>query len=504
MPVRRALAIACALAVAAAARADVGGRLSLTGVVVSESSDQSGAAADATNTLLGWGDLRGVLEARALPGGIEGRGDFRLRLTGNFSEADAFTGAAQTTAPGYSGGREYDLRELWAGRRGAQWDVALGRQIVREADALTVDGARVTWRMRPAWQASLFGGGYPNPFSRTFGDDYNAGQPAFAFGASAAYAYPRIWGSFSAVGTYLGGPDDGGPIDAKNPAAPANRSETPRVYLTWTNYLRITDRLSLFHDAVVDVAGAAGVQLTRLDVGAHGEFGRLRVDAGYDHLSSLAIEMYLARLLRFYDRVNFMAGTIQNNLIVQRTARDEGRLRAAVRFARVDLYGEGRLRRRALAEGGDDPNFAGVGSDLAGDVTIGARDDGDLLGLRLAASFSEIAGYRAETHLVQLAAGRDFLDERLALDATFAWESNHDFGNGAMPACAVAGPAPGGLATNCFGLRNGAFYQAGATVIVRPSPRWFVIADYLLIYDAADGGQAILGHVAFARVELRL
>src|SRR5256885_2197898 len=84
----------------------------------------------------------------------------------------------------------------------------------------------------------VVGGGSPNPFSRSFADDYNRGQPAFAFGAAAAYAYPRIWGSFSAVGTWLGGPDDGGPLAAKAPDP--NRTETPRVYLTWTNYLRVT------------------------------------------------------------------------------------------------------------------------------------------------------------------------------------------------------------------------------------------------------------------------
>src|SRR5207302_11304150 len=63
------------------------------------------------------------------------------------------------------------------------------------------------------------------------------------------------------------------------------------------------------------------------------------------------------------DRASYLPGTIENNLIVQRTARDEGRLRVQVQaVGKLRLFAEGRLRRRALVEPGADPAFKDVDS----------------------------------------------------------------------------------------------------------------------------------------------
>jgi hypothetical protein len=509
VPVRRyvqVLHIAIAAA-AAPARADVGARLSISSMFLSESSTGAGDAADASNEKILYGDLRGVVEGRRLPFGLEAKGDFRLRLTSDFSEARAFTGDAQISARGYRAGPEYDLRELYVIRRGDSVDLGVGRIIIRESDALVLDGARGWWRFHPAWHASLFAGLYPNPFSRSLTDDYVA--PAAAFGGDVAYAFPRVWGSASVAGAWLGGPDDGGAINPANPgpAVPANRTEAARIYVTWNNYLRALDRgdlqLDLFHDLVVDVAGAAGPTLTRLDAGGQLLLGRLRLTAGYGHLSSLAIEMYLARLLRFYDRGTFATGILQNNLVLQRTARDEGRLAASVRpIGKLDVYGEARLRQRGLLAPAEDPNFATAPADpLAWDLTVGARDAGDLFGVRLALALTWITDHRAETQLLTFDAGRDFLDERLTIDATVAVENNHDFGATMSATCPAGMP----LALGCFGHRNGQVWQAGATLGLRPIPRLFVLGDYRFVLDTADGGgQTIATHVAFLRIELRL
>lgn len=479
------------------ARGDVHARLSLSSLLYTESEDKSGADANASNTTLFYGDLRATLEGRRLGGGFEFKGDFRLRLAGNFDDGAALVGSPQLTARGYGDGREYDLREAWVGRRGEAWDLGVGRLIVRESDALTVDGARLWWRFHPAWHASIYGGFYPNPYARSLPDAYTS-SPALAFGGDVAWSYPRIWGAASITGTWLGGADDGGPIDPKMPAAPAGRTEAARVYLTSTNYLRAADWLDLYHDLVVDVAGAAGAQLTRADVGVQLTAGHLRLAAGYGHLSSLAVEMYLVRLLN--DRRNFLPDTIQNNLIVQRTAREEGRLRADVRLAKLDLYGEGRVRRRALLGAAEDPNFAGAGSDLAWDLTVGARDDGDLAGLRLGAAFTEITDFRAETQLVSLDAGRDLLGERLSIDLAFLWEKNRD---AALDAAALC-PSPATLATACFGRRDGQLYELGGTFAYRPDAHWFLLLDYRLVLDGAEGQSTIVSHVVFARVEVRM
>ena len=333
-----------ALMIAAApsgARADIDGRLSITGVLLSESQDPPPPAApgvpqppsDASPVMLGYGDLRASLRGRRLGGGFEFGADFRLRITSDFSSEDTIAGNLPTTARGYSGGREYDLREAFVGRRGDSIDFHAGRLVIRESDALRIDGLRLSWRFSPAWTASLFGGLLPHPYSRSITQDYvtsadgDGSGLSGAAGGSVAYNYPRLWGSASVGALILGGHDDGGPIDPAKPEG-LTQTEAARVYLTWTNYLRIASWLDLFHDLVADVAGPAGAQLTRADVLLHLHVQRFTLALGYDHLSTIAMEMYLLRLLG--DRRAYLPGTVENNLVVQRTGRDAGHLRAEV------------------------------------------------------------------------------------------------------------------------------------------------------------------------------
>ena len=428
------------------AHADLNGRLSVTGVVVSESQDPAPAAADprastdASPVLLGYGDLRASLQGRRMGGGVELGADFRVRITSDLTAEDTVSGNLPATSRGYAGGREYNLREAWIGRRGDNVDFAVGRMFIRESDALHVDGLRLSYRATPAWTASIFGGLFPNPYSRSLLTDYQSSSDgsalAGAIGGSVAYSYPRIWGSASVAGLVLGGNSDGSPFDpraATEMMLAAPQGEASRVYLTWTNYLRVASWLDLFHDVVVDAAGPAGAQLTRADVLLHLHVRRFTLAAGYDHLSTIAVEMYLARLLA--DRTQYATltpGTVENNLVVQRTARDEGHLRAEVNpFGRLRIYGDARLRRRALVERSADPAFAGVEPQAAWDVTVGARSAGDLAGLRIGAWFSEITDFRSETRLAGVELGRDFLSERLTIDASFLWEGVRDAGAGA-------------------------------------------------------------------------
>lgn len=501
---RRAV-VALLLAAAIPARADVSGRISLTGMVLRESQDETpdprggNLPADASPMTLLYGDLRGVVEGRHLPGGLAFKADLRLRLTSDFSQADAILGTLSIGARGYSGGREYDLREAWIGHRGERFEIAAGRLLIPESDALRLDGVRLGWRFSGEWRASLYGGLYPDPYSRSVTDNYRSTSAlAGAAGAAVAYDYPRIWGTASASAVIAGGPDDGGPIDP-NGTTPV-RTEAPRVYLTWTNYLRIASFLDLFHDLVVDVAGPAGVVPTRADVLAHVHASRLQLVLGYGHLSALATEMYLSRLLQ--DRQRFLPGTVENNLIVQRTARDEGRIRADVRAAgHLHVFGEGRIRRRALVEAGLDPNFPVADSPLAYEVGGGLRSAGDLAGMRIGAAFTYLRDFRAETKLVAIDAGRDLAGDRLSLDAGFLWEGIRD---GGLDAAAPCDPAGQPLAPACFGRRSGSVYQGSLTLAARPTPRWFLLADYRLVVSTPDGANSLFTHVALLRLEVRL
>ena len=478
-------------------RGELHGRVTLSAMMLVENQDTANIQ-DASPTNLGYGDLRFVLQGRRFTGGLEFKADFRLRVTGNFGRDDALVGNLPTTARGYTGGREYDLRELWMGRRGDKVDFAVGRLLVREADAIKLDGGRLWWRFSPTWQASLFGGLYPNPFSRSLLDDYvDTSALAGGAGGNLAYHHARGWGSASLAGTFFGGTDSGGRID---PALPAGTPTTQaaRVYMTWTNYLRVAEWLNLFHDLVVDLAGPVGVQVSRGNALAMFQAGqRLTVTLGYDHLSSFAVDMFLLGLLA--DRRTYLPGTVENNLLVERTARDEGRARAdVVAVGRFHVYGEGRVRRRALVDPGADPHFAMVQPLTGWEATLGVRSVGDLAGLRLGAAFSYLGDLRAQTMLVTVDAGRDFWRERISLDGGFIWEGIRDAGAG-QTACITSMP----LAIGCYGRKSGNVYQAGLTLAIRPTWRWLALVDYRLVVATTDPSAAIVTHVLFARGEFQ-
>lgn len=478
-------------------------RLSLTGLYARE--DQSpgdGALAQSSPFQLAYGDLRAVMDAN-LPARFELHFDGRVRLTGSFSTAAATVGGEQVTARGYLGGREYELRGAFVRRRGAAVDSAMGRLVIDEADALRIDGARLWWRFAPHWEASLYGGAMPDPFSRSLPDDYQPGQLALAGGASLSYGYDRIWGALSASAMWLGGLDAGGPFDPRQPAGvPA--TEGARAVATWTGFTRPAPWLDLFHGVVFDFGGPARVQLRRLDALATLRLGgHLTARLGYDHLSSFAIEMFLTRLLAA--RADFLVGTVENHLTVERTARDEGSLSLEAAFDRFSLQGEGRLRRRALADSGADPQFVDAGGRqiapaLSYEGTVGVRDRGTFAGMRANAYYTYLADDRGRSHIAGLGFGRGLLDDRISLEGQLLWALTRDANSGTV--CDPSQPPEIRLLT-CYGTRNGNEYELGATITGSPSDHLLVFADYRLVVDATEGSRAILTHVALLRIELR-
>ena len=471
---------------------------------------------------LGYADLRAVIDGRRLPGNFDLHLDGRVRISGEFTTAAADQAANQIISRGYLGGREYEVRQAWVRRRGASVDFGLGRMIVAEADALKLDGLRLWWRMAKHWDASLYAGAYPDPYSRSLTSDYSGGF-AFAGGVDATYTYDKIWGAFSVNSSYLGGNDDGGPLPG--PGTP--HTETPRTWLTWTDYVRLASWLDLFTDVVFDATGAAGAQLTRLDALATIRGGKhLTLHAGYDHLSAFAIEM---RLAQFYkDRINFMAGTIENNLIVHRTARDEVRGDFDVSFGKVSIFGDGRFRRRALVTLSEDPQFQGTNGQLiapgvAYDLTGGLRDRGSLAGIRMGLWLTYLADYRSHSTILGLDFGRSFLDERLSFDLSFLYAATNDALANQPTTTPCNGATVGSLASvnqGCYGTRAGAEYETGITVTGAPSNHWFMYLDYRIVADTSGGfivapnpmatpppvvlpQPTVLTHVLLLRIEAR-
>jgi len=497
-------------------------RLALTGLYLAEQQgDPNRVTTESSSLNLGYLDLRAVIDARRLPGQFELHVDGRARVTGDFDHDAAQVQAGQTFSRGYYGGREYELREAWFRRRGQKVDFALGRMFVAEADSLKIDGVRLWWKFHKKWDLSLFAGGYPNPFSRSLTTDYQGANGyngvAIAGGADIQYLYDKLWGSLAVVGSYLGGNDDGGPLSITGGVAtPANfQTENTRTYISWTGFERFVHWLDLYHSLVLDVAGAAGVQLTRLDafatVRAHKYFS---IRAGYGHLSPLAIEMYLASLLT--DRNLFIANTINNNLVVARTARDQARLQLDVHFGKVNVFGEGRLRFRSLQNTVDEPQFANpagmapVGQQLAPgfayDATLGVRDRGSLKGVRLGLWFTYLGDFRSRSYILGFELGRSFFDERLTFDLNFLYANTSDAGAGGT--CVASGTLASLVTPGCYGTRDGNSYETGVTFTGNPWKHWFALLDYRLVINDSSVGMGvgrplILTHVLLLRIEAR-
>lgn len=575
-------------------RAQYSGRVSVTGSFYAEqqlnAADNGASLAMPGQILLG--DLRLRLDGQNVAGRLSFRTDARLRATADLDFEQKFQEPAGSSllspiqsslsARGYLGGPEYDLRELFLGVKiTARSQLQLGRLIVTEADALKLDGLRVQLVVSPNWELSLFGGGYPNPYSRSLPSDYeppcgagvasgsqvlNLGpldgavvgpvaatplgcarlgpQLSLIGGGAARYQYDRLklWGSASAVGTFLGGPGDGGPviIDAAVVTAlgnlrPASSDlDQPRVYVSWVNQITPSRHFALYSDLVVDLLGSHGAQLSRAAVVGNIRplaSERVTVRMTYAYMSPIAIGMFLSRA--FYNRSpNGTSlsgiGIVENNLSILRTARHDARLNIDGILARkLQLFAEGRLRLRSLLDGEQNPAvyqtalYTDNQRDLSGDASLGLRDSGSLRGLKFSAVYSFLQGFRAQNHLLRFSIGTALWQSRIGIDAEYLALLTHDLGAddrqcdtnlnvGLGQVAARLDPTQSLFLAGCFGRRTGTTHEAGVTLSLLGKASWFFYLDYrftALLSDANPQVQnstnsTVLGHGVLARVEL--
>jgi hypothetical protein len=483
---------------------------------------------------LAYGDLRLVLDGRRLPGNFEMHFDGRVRITGEVDQAGLDAGAGGDTARGYLGGREYQLYQWYVLHRGESVDFSFGRQVVLEADAMRIDGIRLWYRFaKPHWDLSFFAGGYPNPYSRSLTTDYQysalwQGSPSgylgapIGGGADASYVYDKFWGSLAVAYVYTGGNDDGGPLDPLNVTANYQR-ENARSFINWVGFERFTSWLDVYHNLVVDMTGAGGAQFTRLDLFATARAGKhFTIMLGYDHLSAIAVEMFLNNLLqnRLFLSQNGITvlPSITNNLLIERTGRDQVRGNLDAHWGLVNIWAEGRFRVRSLINTGVDPQFIGPngvitldGANLAGDATFGIRDLGTLKKLRLGVWYTYLNDYRSQSHIAALNMGRGFYDERLTFDFSFLYARTRDNG---VTAAQMMTQCPGGFGPPavqpvCYGTRDGSSYELDFTFTGNPWKHWFVFLEYQMVANlSADelnptGAPSIITHVFLGRIEVR-
>jgi len=515
----------------------------------------------ATNSNLGLIDLRAtVLASRLWKERLDFKLDFRLRVTGSLdferkfdtnsklSGDDFYKTPLGTSARGYLGGREYDLREAYVIFRPIPtWHLSLGRMYIAETDAIKVDGARVSHDFGSHWYGSAFFGGYANPYSRSLLTDYVApcgsgvagqrsdtptiisgpfdptpselatqqcqtdgGKFGLVGGAGARYNYDVLWGTVGAAASFFLGPSDGGNVGPnlsastpmgtdpiqRNLIDPSSSLDAPRVFVSWFNSWRPHERVDVMSDLVVDLYGSAGPQLTRAvlmsSIRALTD-DKLTIRLGYSHMSSLAINMYLARLV--YNRTAgttlaaIGASAVENNLTVLRTGRDEGRITLDSRFfRRLGGFIEGRFRSRMPLNGDSVPDvysqtlYTKNTSNLAGDVSLGVRDTGTFAGIRASLIYSLIFDYRAQNHVVSFDIGRDFWKDRISASLGYTVAITTDqFANNDKVFC-----TPGDPFSGCFGKRAGQTHEGNAQVTLNPWRTLFFLVDYRLIAMTSD------------------
>jgi hypothetical protein len=426
---------------------------------------------------LEFADLRARLEAGDLGGSRwGGLGDFRLRLTSD-----------DLAARGFEGGGEYHLREAYVGRRGDRVDLSLGRLVLRDVDATRVDGgALVLHTQSRSWEYGAFAGAYPNPLSRSLDTDYSRGGegagPPVAGGAWAAYNSGRNHGAVGLAGI--------APRDAASAADP----EPTRVFASSSGYHLIGDRLDVFHYLVADLAGPGGAELLSANVGANWRASSLlRVEAGFSHMSTYAVEIYVRDLLEKPDPDPEAGAPVQNNLALVRMASDEGRLGAVLSMPkRVDLHGEVRLRRRdALTDAQLPMEIAGLDADDQVDLSGGLRQRDSLLGLDLSGVVISIRGQRTASTFATVRAHRALVDGRLDLELETGLVDYSDRCDGGDP--------------TCTGDLDGRTWRGGGQLVLLPARGWLFLGDYRFAWNTADrAGMAqpdILSHALFLRVQ---
>lgn len=531
-----------------------------------------------TSTQMGFGELRATVDARRIAKErIDFRLDVRLRLTGTYNFetkfTDEFTDKRNSdnnfgiSARGYLGGPEYDLREAYVNVRFTEgFGLQLGRMFVPEADNIKLDAVRLWRRFGPHWTGTAFAGGYPNPYSRSLLTDYSSAcgsgvagdtstpatsgpcvpggmQLGIGAGVGARYSYDRLWGSVGLVGSFFNGEGDGGKVQVEPSAmsvmgarAPSlsqsnllpvdGALDAPRVFISWLNSWRPAERFDVFSDLVVDAYGSAGPQLTRLVLLGSLRLlpnDRLTLRVGASYLSSLAVNMYLNRLV--YNRLT--GGTLQaagisfveNNLTILRTGRAEGRVTLDARLIRrLGGFVEGRFRFRTLVNGGSDPTVYGdkdiygkYAQSIAGDGTIGLRDTGSIAGLRGSLSYSFIGDFRALNHIINFDIGRDFWNERIGVTLNYLAAITKD--KGPVGAGAAIDDPCNALEpfSACYGKRSGMTHEVGLLFTFNPWRTLYLVADYRLIalitdrqpFTAADTFPTIISHAILARVEFR-
>lgn len=394
------------------------------------------------------------------------------------------------TQSGTYGGNEYEIRELYGRRAGAELELQGGRQFVGEVAATKIDGIKATYALDGNWALIGFGGLAPQRISRSVTNDYQDGVLPITAGAGGAYRYTRYFGSIGAAGIV--------PLVTSN----ADAEVQPRIFVTSNGYWRPSAMLDVYHYLSVDLAGAStdevSDQFTNVTVGANVKpVEDLRVTATVQHFSTDTLDEF-ARLRLDNAAQNDL---VQNNVDVLRVSSQAARLGVSLALMeqRFEVSTSFQVRHRpeqAVCSGGD-AECSMVGLDTtedawSGEAMLSVVDRQSIGGLRLGASLINMFGlyelglgddsYGRSNYLVgRLNASRALMNEQMRIDADLAYLHAEDAGRSNCDPAAVS----------CYGDTVVDTVSLGGTVYYRFQPDWFALVTANAALQSFTPGAAV-------------
>ena len=441
-----------------------------------------------------WTELRAQADLRHVKGGRwDVRVDGRVRVANDPADRQPFTQDNRLQS-GLFGGREYELKELYAVRGGRRADWFIGRQVVADIAATKIDGLRVDYAKSRRWTLLGFAGLYPRRGSRSLDTDYPAALDRtgmatggrvlpVAAGGGAAYRTARSYGA-------LGG------------GAIAVSGERPRVFVSANGYWRQGPRLDVWHYLVVDLYGSGGFALTNASAGVQWKPApKLRLALAAHRVDTEALSLQIRDQLETVDT----GGFVVNNVKAQRLEADAVRATLSGALGRRNRFelnvGVAGRRRPAVTL---TPTVSLPASQSL-DVTLGAVDRRSLGGARLELGITRSVGVGAASYARsnvlagRLNATRSWKDERLELQGELAYLSSRD--DNAGMSCDPGAPA------TCYGSATTRTLSASGLVYWRLARAWFANASVgygrQAITLAAGAQPPITSSTGFLRVGYR-
>ncbi len=431
-------------------------------------------------------ELRVQTDFRHIQGGKwDARIDARVRVV---SDPDDTTYTQVGTVPnqpttathiqsGLTGQNEYDIRELWIVRNGAQSDVFIGRQYIPDLAAVKIDGMRVDYASSSKVTYIGFAGLYPERGSRSITTDYPAlrdnqldpaGRLVGAAGFGGAYRTIDAYGAIGGV--------------ALVPFA----AESPRIFATSNGYWRYGSQLDFYHYVVADLVNQhydTGSILTNLSVGLNYKPSpRLRITAAFNRVDTETLNVQANAYL---SPVDTNLNAVQNETFIERLSTNLGRVGVSAglgELQRFELSAAVTYRYRpAVTLIVGDPTVAnpetvtltpGKGVDLYASV-IDRHSIKDLrLGVDVSRTFATgtVAFERSDVFAIRFSGAHELASGKGEIEAELSYATTKDHSAGIN--CSDV--------TTCYGASTGSILSLGGNVYYRINHEWFTLISAFL------------------------